>query len=124
MMKRITTKKLAAVREIVRKNVGAYTEKFGVGPCAPIAKILADAGWGELAICEAAPTPDADRFTWYPHYVVVRNGKILDASGEYLMNSNATPAYRDLELTPEMDSNVYGADDVAFWQPILETVLS
>jgi hypothetical protein len=121
-MKRITNAKLEAVRQAVRQHNPAYEAETGVGPCGALAVVLARAGWGELAVCESnSAALAADKYAWYPHYVILRNGKVVDVSGEYLASDKPQPVYREVEQITEADilssgpGTIYGSSDVQFW---------
>lgn len=126
-MKAINQAKLNAAREIVRQHAMAYEEEHGVGPCGPLALLMARAGWSDLAVCDSRPAGSTDEFAWYPHYVVLRAGKVVDISGEYLMGSK--PEYRRIESVTESDiigcgpHILWGKTDLDFWTPKIKEVL-
>lgn len=126
-MKRITQAKLETARAAVRQHCPAYEEEQGVGPCGPLAILMARAGWGQLAQCDSRPHGSKDEYAWYPHYIVLRAGKVVDISGEYLFGS--VPEYRAIETITEKDiigfgpGFIYGQSDVDFWAARMQGVL-
>lgn len=123
-MKRLTTKRIETARQIVRDNAKQYEDKFGVGPCGALGLLLQAAGWGKLAMVETAPRHKvASEYAWYPHYVVVRDGKIIDISGEYTQEVTPAVEYRSMEFMTDTADPLWGADDLDFWRAALAGVL-
>jgi hypothetical protein len=125
-------KQIEAVRAIACENIKEYEAQFGLGPCGILAELLCEAGWGEVGYCETAPAgyehtvrgTDEDCRRWYPHYVIVNNGKIIDVSGEYVASATPKPIYRDLEVCGVKGIDpLWGDSDRTFWAPKLQGVI-
>lgn len=127
-MKRISQATLKAARKVVVKAVGRYEEETGVGPCGALAILMARAGWGTLAVCESRDKDSRDEYAWFPHYLVMNAGKVLDISGEYC-GGKGTPVYREVEAVKESDiigggmGCLYGQSDLDFWATELKAIL-
>jgi hypothetical protein len=130
MKPQITDATIEAVRRLVRLHNPAYEEETGMGPCGALAVVLARAGWGEIAFVETTDAEKTDDCQWYPHYVIIGgDGEIIDVSGEYMVEIQPTPVYREIMPVEESDilqsgpGTVYRKSDVDFWQARLAEVI-
>jgi len=70
------------IRTIVRDNESKWKKFYKKhGPCWPVCRVIANTFGGDIYFCK---TLRHETNKWYGHYILVKNGEILDFSGEYL----------------------------------------
>jgi hypothetical protein len=105
------------VPKIKDKDIIEYQDKFGLGPCLPIAVVLREKGYGDIYFGQYGPKDD-----WtvsFPHFwIKTKGGKIIDPSNPFPNKKDYT--YWDVEKITASEKNpepgAYGEDDIEFWR--------
>ena len=110
-----------SVPKIKQNDMIEYQEKFGIGPCLPIAVVLRERGYGDIFFGQYGPVDDWT--TSFPHYwIETKNSKIIDPSNPFLNKKGYT--YWEKEKIPAREKNpdpgVYGEEDIEFWRKKLK----
>jgi hypothetical protein len=108
---------LAKLRQIVRANHDDWESGIAspaLGPCWPIARVIADAGHGRVWFCQ---TSARNPRKWWGHFVVITPlGDILDCAGEYV-TSDRKPLYRGWKLEDNVPLHrCYRPEHVLYWR--------
>jgi hypothetical protein len=111
------------IRQIVRRYHADWERGPGspeLGPCWPIARLIADAGYGKVWFCQ---TSARNPRKWWGHFVVITPLQdIIDVAGEYV-TSNRKPIYRYWKCEDVPMHSSYKPEHLTFWRKRLEREL-
>jgi len=116
---------LEALRKVVRNNHDEWERTLGspeLGPCWPVARVIADAGYGKVWYCR---TSAAGKDAWWGHFIVRTpfTNQILDVAGEYV-TSDELPDYKDFNFEDATLMHPrYTIEHVNFWRERLMPIL-
>ena len=107
--------------KIKYRDMQEYQNKFGIGPCLPVAVVLRERGYGDIYFGQYGPKDDLIQSIGH-YWIKSKDGKIIDPTNPFLKNKGWT--YWDVEKIPEKeynpDTTAYGEDDIEFWRKKLK----
>jgi hypothetical protein len=121
-VKAMTRSQMERVRARVREHISEWREFHDAGPCYPVSVVLSRAGYGSVA---RGATFNQTTHRWYGHYVCfTATGKILDATGEYLLEKRRTRVrYKGFYVVDYFRHDAYPETCVEFWKERLGDLL-